>query len=77
MDIKSYLLELIYTFTKHKKDLSTEIRIVLRKFKFAFAIIYEPLLKEIVNTVKEDLLYLLQNIPEILPYEHKIQSDDQ
>lgn len=70
MDIKAYLIELIYNFIKYKKDLITEIRIVIKKFKFALLSIYDDLLKTIVNTAKEDLLFLLTNIPELLPFTH-------
>ena len=63
MDIKNYLLDLIYNYAKFKKDLTIEIRTVIRKFKFTFLFFYEGLLKEIVNIVKHDLLFLLQNIP--------------
>ena len=70
MDIKAYLIELIYNFIKYKKDLITEIRIVIKKFKFALLFIYDELLKAIVSTAKEDLLFLLTNIPELLPFTH-------
>jgi hypothetical protein len=41
---------------------------VIRKFKFALRYIYAELLADIVATAKEDLYFLLQSIPEILPY---------
>lgn len=68
MDIRAYFLELIYNYCKFKKDVVREIRITLRKFKFSFRHVYLNLLREIVETAKEELLFLLQNIPELLPY---------
>ena len=70
MDVRAYLLELVYNMCKFKKDFVMEVRIIIRKFRFALRHIYLDLLHDIATTVKEDLLYLLQNIPELLPYEH-------
>ena len=53
MDIKLHLLELIYNIIKFKKDYVTEIRILIRKFKFGLRHIYSSLLKDIVTTAKE------------------------
>jgi hypothetical protein len=41
---------------------------VIRKFKFALRYIYAELLVDIVATAKEDLYFLLEPIPEILPF---------
>ena len=68
MDVKNYLLELVAGLCRLKKDLATEIRIVVRKFKFAFRHIYSSLLEEIVAGAKEELLCLLRVIPELLPH---------
>jgi hypothetical protein len=69
MDIKAYLMEMIYNFCKNDKDLITEIRIVIKKFRFALRHIYHSLLKDIVVLAKEKLYWLLIKIPELLPYE--------
>lgn len=69
MDVRAYLLEMVYNFCKFKKDVLKEIRMVIRKFKFSFRHVYLTLLKEIVSTAKDELLYLLQNMPELLPYD--------
>ncbi len=53
MDVRAYLLELIYNYCKFKKDYVKEIRIILRKFKFSFRHVYLALLKEIVATAKD------------------------
>lgn len=63
MDIKTHLLELIYNIIKFKKDYVTEIRIIIRKFKFALRHIYPILLKDIAATAKEELHTLLVSIP--------------
>ena len=63
MDVKAYLLELIYAFSKHKKDKSREIRMVLRKFREPLRYGYIELLKDIIANAREELLYLLKNIP--------------
>jgi hypothetical protein len=53
MDIKLHLLEMIYNIIKFKKDYVTEIRILIRKFKFGLRHIYTGLIKDIVTTAKE------------------------
>lgn len=52
MDVRAYLLELIYNYCKFKKDCVKEIRITLKKFKFSFRYVYLNLLREIVDTAK-------------------------
>lgn len=67
MDVKAYLLEMIYNLCKFKKDKVREIRMVLRKFRVGLRYGYIELLKEIVGNAREELLFLLKNVPEILP----------
>ena len=68
MDVRAYLLEMIYNYCKFKKDSAKEIRIILRKFKVQLRYGYMDLLKDIVASTKEELMFLLKTIPEILPY---------
>lgn len=75
MDIRGYLLELVYSLVKHRKDMATEIRLVLRKFRFPLRFVYEALLRDIVLTAKDDLLFLLKTIPELLPLAPPSLSD--
>lgn len=69
MEIKSELISLVNQFCHEgKKNLSRNIRFLLRNFKFVFRIIYYQLLDEIIKTAKSKLLDLLTEIPELLPY---------
>ena len=40
MDLKGYLIELIYNMCKFKKDFAMEIRIIIKKFRLPFRQIY-------------------------------------
>lgn len=69
MEIKSELISLVNQFCHEgKKNLSRNIRFLLRNFKFVFRIIYYQLLDEIIKTAKSKLLDLLIEIPQLLPY---------
>lgn len=52
------------------------IRIFLKSFRFIFRIIYRQLLQDIVSTTKSSLIKLLENFPELLPFNHILKEDD-
>jgi hypothetical protein len=53
-----------------------QIRIFLKSFRFIFRIIYKQLIEDIISTSKGNLIKLLENFPEILPYKHILKDDD-
>lgn len=61
---------MIIDLCKHKKDIAKEIRMVIKKFKFSFRIVYEDMFKDIIHAAQNEVLYLLQTIPEILPFQY-------
>jgi len=53
MDIKAYLVEEIGEMVNNFKNNAKIIRIMLKKFKFVYRIIYKDLLEEIINVSKD------------------------
>ena len=61
MEIKAQLLHYVNQFCHdNKKNVSKNIRFLLRNFKFVFRTIYEDILKEIIITANTKLLQLLK-----------------
>lgn len=52
------------------KNNAKTIRIIVRHFKFTYRLIYRELLEEIIKTAKDEVINLLNEIPELLPYVH-------
>ena len=71
MDIKSFLVEQINDMLFNFKNNARIIRMIIKHFKFSYRIIYSDLLKEIVIAAKDELVNLLNEIPELLPYVHR------
>lgn len=53
------------------------IRTITKHFKFTYRIIYKDLLEEIIKTSKDEMINLLNEIPEILPYIHRDLNDEE
>jgi hypothetical protein len=53
MDIKTYLVEEIGEMVNNFKNNAKIIRIILKKFKFVYRIIYKDLLEEIISVSKD------------------------
>ena len=70
MDLKTYFLELAFKLCFEEKNLSAELRLLLRSFRFPLRIIYKELLADLIVQSKHKLINFLKAIPEILPYEH-------
>lgn len=69
MEIKQEVISLVSQFChEDKKSFSKNIRFLLRNFKFVFRIIYHELLGEIIEAASHQILVLLTEIPELLPY---------
>ena len=43
---------MIIDLCKHKKDIAMEIRMVIKKFKFSFRIVYEDMFKDIIRAAQ-------------------------
>jgi len=53
MDVRSYLLEMIFNYCKFKKEKVREVRMILRKFRVPLRYGYIELLKDIITNAKE------------------------
>ena len=71
MDIKAFLVEQITDMLFNFKNNARIIRMIIKHFKFNYRIIYPALLTDIVAAAKDELVNLLNEIPELLPYVHR------
>lgn len=69
-------LQLVHEYCVEDKDVLMHLRIFLKSFRFIFRIIYKQLLEDIISASKSNLIKLLENFPEILPYKHILKDDD-
>ena len=77
MDLKAFLIEQISQMLFDLKDHAKSIRIAIKHFKFIYRLIYQEIIEEIIIASKEELIHLLDEIPEILPYFHTDLNDDE
>lgn len=69
MQIKTQLITHINQFCHEGiKNVSKNIRFLLRNFRFVFRIVYWNLLEEVISNANLKLLELLKEFPELLPY---------
>jgi hypothetical protein len=69
-DVRSFLVDQIADMLFNLKNNAKVIRIVIRHFKFTYRLIYRDLLEEVLKTAREEVINLLNEIPELLPYIH-------
>lgn len=62
------LIEFISQFCNEDKDHAQKIRAIFKHFRFSLRIVYLDILAEVVVATKKKFIKILQQIPEILPY---------
>lgn len=69
-EVRSFLVDQIADMLFNLKNNAKVIRIVIRHFKFTYRLIYRELLEDVLKTAKDEVINLLNEIPELLPYLH-------